>query len=115
MARTALTPIALNNPYGAAVAVTYTAGDAVNGNQYVCTGRERLLVKNGDGAAPHTFTLKRTTDPFGTAADQVITVPLSAEVATPTIPQVGFIQADGNVYIDVSSAQLSFAVLQPPF
>lgn len=61
MARTALTVIGIKGSYEpAATAVatcTFTAADASNGNSFVATGREVVLVRNTHATDPKTVTV----------------------------------------------------------
>lgn len=116
--RTAVTPQTLKGPYPGTVSandllVTWTAADAVNFNQFAANGNEILLVWNTDVGA-QTITLTSKTDSFGRSGD------ISAySMATNTVhafnfrnANSGWVQSDGNVYFQASSANVKFAVIR---
>lgn len=116
--RTAVTPQTLKGPYTGTVnandlLVTWTAADAVNLNQFLANGNEILLVWNTD-VSSQTITLTSRTDSFGRSGD------VSAySMATNTVhafnfrnASSGWVQADGNVYFQASSANVKFAVIR---
>lgn len=49
--------------------VTFTAGDATNGNKVVMTGKRVLLVFNNGGASPATVTINSSKDAYGRTAN----------------------------------------------
>jgi hypothetical protein len=119
-ARTAITPQTPKGPYPGTVnagdlALTLTAADTVNLNQFAATGTELLIVQNTD-VGSQTITLTTKADAFGRTAD--IT---AYSMATGTFAvfnfrnaNQGWVQADGNVYFQASSANIKFAVLRIP-
>lgn len=117
-ARTAVTPVTVKGPYPGTVnagdlAFTFTAADIVNQNSFAAAGNEVLLVQNTD-AASQTITLTTKPDGYGRSAD----------ISTYSIPASGFaafnfhnanngwIQSDGNIYFQASTATVKFAVLR---
>ncbi len=89
-----------------AVASTYTDGEG-----WVNTGREILLVKNG-GASPYTVTISSVAY-LGRTGD-ITTYSLAAgdiAVFGPFDPK-GWNQADGMVYVVGSNASVTFAVIR---
>jgi len=118
--RTAVTPVTIKGPYPGTVnagdlAITFTAADIVNLNSFAASGNEVLLVQNTD-AAQQTITLTTKPDGYGRSAD----------ISTYAIPASGFaafnfhnanngwIQSDGNIYFQASTATVKFAVLRVP-
>lgn len=115
MAQTALTVIDMPGPWATAPStITWTAGDASNGNSFVSTGREIVLVQNSDGAATHVVTITSTSDPQGRTGDATKTVPISGFVAFQLLPTQGWQQGNGSVNMTVDSASLKFAVIRLP-
>lgn len=116
MARTLLTPINAPTPYATAgVAITFTAGDAVNGNAYRSTGREFVLARNTDGTNPQTVTIHSEPDPFGREGDiTAYSIPANGFAIFGPLPVEGWQQSDGNVWIDVSNALVQLAVIRLP-
>jgi hypothetical protein len=99
MARTALTPQQISRSM---LTPAYSAGDAANGHAYTNSGQEFLIVKTtGTGA---TLTVKNPQVIDGqTVADRTYVLPATGERQIGPFP-VYYNQADGNVYIDLSSA-----------
>lgn len=112
MPRTTLTKTASPNPNPTAgVAVTETAGDVANGNQFTWTGREILKLRNS-GASTRTYTITSIADPFGRLGS--ITTQNILAGATHTIgpfSDLGWRQTDGYVYVDVSHAEVLVSVI----
>lgn len=115
MARTALTPVqakqlapGLTLPIAAgSLDVGLVAGDNVNGNNFIPSGRD-LLVVSGTG----TFTIKSVPDSLGRSGD-VGPYTLGANPAHFFIDDMqGLKQADGMIWIDCSAATVKFAVIQ---
>ncbi len=85
---------------------TFTAVDAVNGNQFANDGRMGLHVKNA-GASPTnaTFLTPQVIDGDLAVPDRVVTIAAGAEKKIGPFPPSGpegYNQADGNVYVDWS-------------
>jgi hypothetical protein len=93
--------------------VAFTVGDAVNGLEYVATGRELVLMRNVN-AGPQTFTLKSVKDELNRTGD-ITTYSMGAGEFAPLYPPLkGFQQPDGKVYIDVSHNDVNIMVLRLP-
>lgn len=119
-ARTAITPQVPKGPFPGTVnagdlALTFTAADTVNFNQFAAAGTEVLIVNNTD-VGSQTITLTSKPDAFGRSADIA-----TYSMATGTFAWFnfrnannGWIQADGNIYFQASSANVKFAVLRIP-
>lgn len=113
MARTILTPITAPEAYDlAGAALTFTDGDLANGNRFLATGRELLLVYNS-GASPYTVTVqsKAVNNREGDAA---ATLAAGAYRIFQMFPTEGWKQDDGYVWVDVQNAALKLAVLKLP-
>jgi len=115
MARTTLTPTLAPKGYGTAgVAVTFTAWDATNGNQFLCTGKEVLVVQNS-GVAPQTVTITSQADPYGRSGDITAeSIAIGAFHVFQQFPQEGWADAGGMVHVDGSTVDIKFAVLRLP-
>ena len=91
----------------------FTAGDSVNGLEYVASGREVVLIHNTNVGA-QTFTLLSVMDEFGRKGD-ITTYSLAAgEFAVLVPPLKGFVNPDGKIYIDLSHNDVHMAVLRVP-
>jgi hypothetical protein len=114
MARTPLTTILLaQNNYAIQpgdLAVT-PASDFTNGNYFILTGNEILLVQNTDSVA-HNFTALSTLDHLGRSSDLVYLVPAGGIAAIQFSVLEGWIQADGSVALNPSNVHILFTVLR---
>ena len=116
MARTTVTKTTAPGLYGTTGAdVTLAAGDAVNGNQFVSTGKELIIAHNTDGAAAHTVTVQSTDDPkYARQGDAALSVGASEYAVMGPFPPHGWAQSDGYVYVDVDDAQVELGVITLP-
>jgi hypothetical protein len=100
MPRTAITPQQVTR---AAITPTYGAGDAVNGHQYLNGGSEFIHVKTGATGTTVTVNIPKTVD--GQAVtNKTYVLGTNTERMIGPFPPDTYNQADGNVYIDLSSA-----------
>lgn len=121
MAQTALTVQGVGAPFAAVSAnnldFTFAAGDVVNGNSFVCTGREVLLALNSDPTNPYTFTVTSVDDEKGRAED-ITAYSLAAgeyaAVGAGLTNAKGWKQTSGLIHLAVSNAAIKFAVLRLP-
>src|ERR1700732_4753097 len=107
-------PLKLNNYNVLAgdLAITYTACDNTNGNSFVATGQEIIMVQNADGAAAHTFTVTSVADALG-RFDTSLTgysVPLSGFAAVQMKYLTGWLSGT-TVTLACNSAQIKFAIV----
>lgn len=101
------------NP-SAGVAVTMTAADTSNKEQFALTGREILLVHN-TGASSYTYTITSVADPYGRTGD--ITTQSIAAGAIHTLGPFGLAgwqQTDGRLYLEASNTAVKFGVVALP-
>jgi len=115
MAREQLTTPLLPQNYvpvtAGALALAF-ASDPANGDQFQILGTEILLAQNTDTVA-HTFSVNSTPDRIGRVADlQNYSVPAGLVVAIQFAVLDGWVQSDGNVYLQSSHATLKFAVVR---
>jgi hypothetical protein len=115
MARTNLPKTVLGGSYpGTGVSPTFTASDPVNGNEFVLTGKELLLVKN-IGAVSRTITLFTAPDSFGREADVVATLASGAQALFGPFQMYGWAQAVTLTFeVTASHADVQIAVLVLP-
>lgn len=117
MARTTLTVQDAPGGYDAdGAALTFAAGDATNGNDYVATGRELLIARNTDGATAYSVTVKSVADAAlgNRTGDLTFSIPANGFRMFGPIPTVGFLQGNGRVNIDVQNAAVQLAVIRLP-
>lgn len=95
--------------------VTMTACDNVNGNSFVSTGREVLLVQNTAGGAG-TFTVTSVADALGRTDTSLTAYSLAASAiaAVQMKYQTGWVSGSGTATVTLacSAATMKFAVLQ---
>lgn len=112
MARGVLTPQAIGIHGGGIDDITWTAGDATNDHQFVNTGREILLHRNGD-ASPHPCTVVSISDPYGRSGDITLTTGADDISCAGPFNPVLFSQAGGVVHVDLADdTSIEFAVVQ---
>jgi len=92
----------------------FTAADASNGNSFVSTGRELLLVQNSGGSA-YTVTVSSVADTIQRTGD-ITTYSVGAGLFSMFGPflQPGWKQSDGTVLVTASNAAIKFAVVRLP-
>lgn len=92
--------------------LTFTACDATNGNSFVSTGREVLLVQNSGGST-YTFTINSVADNFGRTDSSLTAYSLaaSAVAAIQMKFQTGWISGF-SISMTCSNAAIKYAVLQ---
>ncbi len=116
MPRTVLTPIAVPSAYAIVpVALAFTAWDAANGNKFISTGREILLVKNAHATLAKTVTIPSVADDQGRTGDiTAYSIPALATYTFQQFAQDGWKQSDGYINVDGSTTDIQFCVLQLP-
>lgn len=114
MARTRLTVVDLDRTHpGGAQAYSFTAHDTVNENDFLLLGREILLISNTD-ASSQDVVIGSTADSFGRTGDLTVTVPAGETRAISFLDRTGWMQSDGALYLDCTSANVEYAVLRLP-
>lgn len=117
MPRTAVTPKAAPGSFPTlpvsadSLDLTFTAADTVNKNQFASSGNDLVIVQNS-GASPYTFTLTSVADAQKRTGD-ITTYSLAAGefcVVGP-LTKAGWMQADGQIYIEGSNVAVKFAVI----
>jgi hypothetical protein len=119
MARTALVPIKPLGPYpipsqpaATTLDFTFAASDNVNGNSFPASGNDLLVVQNTNAGA-QTFTVRSAPDPQGRSIDiATYQVGIGLFSVFKLSQQVGWVQPDGNIYLDSSNANIKFAIFK---
>ena len=94
--------------------LSFVPCDPVNGNSYVATGTEILLVQNTDSAAAHAFSVISTPDKYG-RLDTSLTgysVAASGLVAIQLKEMDGWLGPGDVITLGCNSALVNFAVLR---
>lgn len=115
MARTDLTKTTAPGSYASAgVAVTITAADVTNKNQFAAEGDD-LIVAQNTGASAHSVTITSAPDPYGRSGH------ISGESIAANeiriygpLKTLGWIQSDGKVYLEADNAEVKFGVIKLP-
>lgn len=120
VARTTLTPLSVAGPYPVLPVVAdsldfaFAAADNTNGNDFIITGKELLLVQNSDSSA-HTFTATSVPDQLNRTGDITTYSMAAGEFAAFSFSNIaGWKQADGKVWLAANSNLIKFAVLRLP-
>lgn len=118
MTFTPLTPQAILGPYVTpgtlALALAFAASDASNGNSFVASGKEIVVLYNSD-SAPHTVTFDSVADGFGRTGDiTAYNVPAGTYAMFNVGQLTGWKQADGTFRLQTSDATLKVAIIRLP-
>lgn len=114
MARTTITPIVSPGAYPG-VLTTFAWVDlgvtGTNGHQFTLTGAEVILVKNisGSGVACQLFSVD---DQFGRQENIVSTIAANGYSLIGPMKQEGWMQTDGNLYLDSTATAIKAAVVK---
>jgi hypothetical protein len=96
---------------GTSTAVTLTAADTTNKEQFSLTGRELLLIHNTGGSA-YTWTATSVDDRLGRSENVAAeSIAAGAIRVFGPIALEGWQQTDGNIYIEASNAAVQFGVI----
>lgn len=119
MPRTLLTPVTPVGPYPTSFAansldIAWANSDTANGNYFVSSGRDLLLVRNGD-AAPQTITIASKIDPYGRTGDiTAYSLGIGETMAFWFGNIQGWDQGSGQIYINTSDNDMAIAVFRIP-
>jgi hypothetical protein len=106
--------IAPGNWAAAGVAVTMTAANITDKEQFVAQGKDLLIVQNTDSGA-HTFTINSTADPYGRTKDITAeSIAAGAIRVFGPMELTGWVQSDGRIYLEANSALVKFGVITLP-
>jgi hypothetical protein len=92
----------------------FQASDPVNGNYFVASGRDMLIVWNSGGSppAPQTFEIISAPDQFGRYANIIYTVAPGGFECVIITSQAIYTQANGQIQLVSSSANIMFLPIQ---
>lgn len=93
-----------------------TAADAVNKEQFVMTGKGEIVIAHNTGASTRTITITSVAHPNSRRTGDITTYSLGAGeyAAFGPFEREGWIQSDGNMYIEASHAEVKFGVITLP-
>jgi hypothetical protein len=111
MPRTTLTKTTGSGPYPTAgVALTLTAADTTNLNQFSLTRDDILIIQNTDTAA-RTYTITSTPDPQNRTGDLTnVSIAAGAIHVLGPFDLPGWQQSDGNLYLQANSNLVKFGI-----
>jgi hypothetical protein len=99
-------------PLSAATAVTVTAADATNKEQFVITERDILVIWNSHASTTYTYTITGTADTLGRTVDIGPTNLLAQAFVAIRPGYEGFAQATTNyLFFEASNAAVKYFVL----
>lgn len=120
MARTALTKTTPKGSYpslpiGAGTAdVVMTAADVANKNQFPAGGNDLVIAQNTGGSA-YTVTITSVVDAFGRTGDiAAYSLDAGDVVVLGPLKREGWVQTDGNIYLEASNAAVKFGIITLP-
>lgn len=97
-----------------AAAVVPAAGNVADGNDFIHTGRELIMVRNSSGATPYAVTIYAAPDRFGRSGNIVHTLAANAVHVFGPFPLEGWRQSDGKMWLGVANASLLLTVVHIP-
>lgn len=95
-------------------AMAWQALSAGADDTFISTGREILLFRNDDGAAPVVVTVTSENDPQGRTGDTTLSVPVGEYAVSQLFPRVGWAASTGLISIVCADADMKCVVLRLP-
>lgn len=113
MARQTLAKTTAPGAYaGEWTAVTFTAANPTDKEQFALTGREIVLIRNTSADTPYYVTITSVDDPFGRSEHITqIDIAFGATVVWGPTALEGWRQSDGNLYLEAENADIEYAVI----
>lgn len=117
MARQTLTKQTPKGPYPAlpvsanSLDMTFTAADATNKEQFV-PGNDTLVVVKNEGVVARTVTFTSKADEKNRTGDVTAYSLGAGELAMFRFKKAGWMQSDGNIYMEAEHADIKYAVIQ---
>lgn len=112
MARTALPVTQAPGPYaGAGVVLEMAGADTVNKNQFRASGRD-LVIAHNTGTVVHNVTITSEPDPYGRVGHIGQPIQPGQILVFGPLALEGWMQPDGNVYLEADSAGVRFGVIR---
>jgi hypothetical protein len=102
-------------PIGAGLAdVTMAAADIGNMNYFPASGNDLLIAYNS-GASTYTVTITSMPDQYGRSGDIATYSMAAGDIAVfGPFKRDGWVQTDGNIYLQASNAAVKFGVITLP-
>lgn len=116
MPRAILTKTTAKGPYptfpigAGSLSVTFGAANVSDKNEFVPSGDDLILVHN-TGTAPYTFTVTSAPDPQNRTGDVATYSVAAGVIAAFRVKMMGWVQADGKIYLEANSADIKFAII----
>jgi hypothetical protein len=93
--------------------LTFAAMDQANGNHFVSTGKELIIVRNDDAAA-QTVTVTGSADPFGRTASIQKSINAAGLAIFGPLPSSYWANNSGQIVLTPSSNNLKVAIVTLP-
>lgn len=119
MARAALTKTTVKGPYpslpigAGSLVITFAAANVSDKNEFTPSGDDIILAWNA-GASPYTITVTSAPDPQNRTGDIATYSIAAGAIAAFRVKTMGWVQADGKVYLEASDANILFGILAVP-
>ena len=111
MARTPITAELPTGAYPVAMSVmVFQAGDEANGNSVLFSGKRLVLYAHNTDDENQTLFITTVADALGRKDDQTLTITPDTIIRIDGLATGGFVQADGSMWIDVSSSAVELCV-----
>jgi len=92
-------------------ALTMTAADVANLNEFVASGKD-LIVAHNTGGSTYTVTVTSAPDPYGRTKDvAAVNITAGAYMVFGPLELTGWQQSDGRIYLQASNAAVKFGVV----
>lgn len=117
MARQTLTKSVAPGGYDVlGAALTYTAADASNKEQFVSTGKELVIARNSNaGSTARTVTINSVANAkHRTGNVNAVSIAAGASRIFGPFPKNGWVQSNGMIYMEASNAEVLWAVVVLP-
>lgn len=93
-------------------ALTMTAADISNYNEFVASGKD-LIVAHNTGASSYTITVTSVADPYGRTKDiSAVSIAAGVYMIFGPLDLTGWVQSDGKIYLQASNAAVKFGVVR---
>lgn len=119
MARAVLTKTTVKGPYpslpvgAGTLAIAFTAANTSDKNDFTPSGDDLILAWNA-GATPYTITITSAPDPQNRTGDIAAYSIAAGAIAAFRVRTMGWVQADGKVYLEANNADVKFGILTLP-
>jgi hypothetical protein len=91
--------------------IAWTPADPHAFNAFASGGRDYLRIRNTNASQVLSVLIHSVPEPqFNRLGDRLVQVPPQSDVEFGPVPKIGYLQPDGNIWIDAPSSDIWFAV-----